>query len=277
MQATTILKLAAAMAGTVLLADAALAAGPKVAAHRAFYDLQLKPGRESTLLSASGRMAYEIAGSACEGWTVNYRLVNDFKPSEGNGRVVDTSSTSYETDDGLTFRYAQKEYVDNRLDGEKKISVDREPGKEGVGKATLPKAEDFVVAVDAIFPMQHQHKLMEAAIKGETRDSSVVYDGGDLAKTYKVITFIGSKKTAAPETDKGDGAALAKLALWPVSISYYPNGEPEAGQSEDTPAYQVSFDMYENGVAQNLLLDYGDFALEGKLINYEAVKQTTCN
>ena len=90
-------------------------------------------------------------------------------------------------------------------------------------------------------------------------------------------TFSGAKKSAAPETDKGDGAALAKLALWPVTISYYANGAPGDGQSEDTPAYQVSFDMYENGVAQNLLLDYGDFALEGRMINYEAVKQTACN
>ena len=274
MQATKLLT--APFIAFALMAGAPALAAPKISAHKAFYEFELKPGKESTLLSASGRMAYEVAGSTCEGWTVNYRLVNDFKPSEGTGRVVDTSSTSYETDDGLTFRYAQKEYVDNRLDAEKKIAVDRETGKEGTGKATLPKPEDFAVQADAVFPMQHQHKLMAAALAGETRDSSIVYDGGDGAKTYRVITFIGAKKTATIETDKGDAASLAKLSVWPVNISYYANGVLEEGESQDTPIYQVSFDMFENGVAQHLLLDYGDFALEGKLINYEAVKATAC-
>jgi EipB-like len=208
---------------------------------------------------------------------VNYRLVNDFKPNEGPGRLVDTSSTSYETDDGLTFRYAQKEYVDNKLEAEKKVSVDREPGKEGDGTSTLPMPEDFKVLADAVFPMQHQHRLMAAAAAGETRDSSIVYDGGDGAKSYRVITFIGGKKSVALETDKGDAASLATLAAWPVSISYYPNGKVAEGESQDTPLYQVNFDMFENGVAQNLLLDYGEFALQGKLVNYEASKETTCN
>ena len=36
-------------------------------------------------------------------------------------------------------------------------------------------------------------------------------------------------------------------------------------QGEATPAYQIGFTMYENGVADNLVLDYGDFALGGNL------------
>ncbi len=34
---------------------------------------------------------------------------------------------------------------------------------------------------------------------------------------------------------------------------------------DQTPAYTISFDLYENGVSRALKLDYGDFALRGEL------------
>ena len=36
--------------------------------------------------------------------------------------------------------------------------------------------------------------------------------------------------------------------------------------------YQVSFDMYENGVATGLVLDYGEFALSGKLADLKMLE-----
>ena len=45
-----------------------------------------------------------------------------------------------------------------------------------------------------------------------------------------------------------------------MTVSYYALD----GNSE-IPEYQVSFDMYENGVATGLVLDYGEFALSGRL------------
>jgi EipB-like len=42
------------------------------------------------------------------------------------------------------------------------------------------------------------------------------------------------------------------------------------------PDYQVSFDLYENGVATGLVLDYGSFALAGKLADLSLSDASEC-
>jgi hypothetical protein len=46
---------------------------------------------------------------------------------------------------------------------------------------------------------------------------------------------------------------------------------------EGTPAYTISYEMFENGVAGTLSLDYGDFALDGTLANFKLLEQPGCN
>ena len=70
-------------------------------------------------------------------------------------------------------------------------------------------------------------------------------------------------------------AALAELPSWPVTISYFPLGE--APQGEETPSHQVIFTMYSNGVAGNVTLDYGDFALDGTLSGIELLDKPECD
>jgi hypothetical protein len=56
-----------------------------------------------------------------------------------------------------------------------------------------------------------------------------------------------------------------------MMVSYY----TLEGDSE-TPEYQVSFNMYENGVATGLILDYGDFALKGTLMELKMLDASGC-
>ena len=249
-----------------------------IAPHRAVYDLTLKKtSSRAGLSSVEGRMAIEIGGSSCEGYTVNFRMVNRFKPADGEVRLIDTQSATWESGDGLSLRYNQSEYIDNKADTETKITATRDPsGGEGMGKMEKPKPEEFKLPAEAIFPMAHQLKLMQEAERGETRDSSVVFDGSDGAKTYKAITFIGSaaQKSSAPIAGT-QGEKLANMRSWPMSISYYSSVGDTA--AEDTaPSYQVSFQLYENGVANGLVLDYGEFSLAGTLKNLEFLGEPGC-
>jgi hypothetical protein len=59
-----------------------------------------------------------------------------------------------------------------------------------------------------------------------------------------------------------------------VTISYYPHSETPQG--EETPSHQVIFDMYDNGAAGDVTLDYGDFALEGELTGIEMLDVPEC-
>jgi hypothetical protein len=259
------------------------AAQPVIAAHRAIYDLQIKRTKDgSNLTAVAGRMVFELAGSKCDGWTVNFRMVNEFRTAEAPPRLVDSRSSSFEAADNLSMRYNFSEFVDNRLESEKRLSAElKADGSGGAGKLEMPKAEDFALPAGAMFPIQHQLRLMTAAEEGKPRDVSIVYDGGDGAKTYRTVTFIGPRKppgSVEPTLATGGAVKLKLQASWPMTLSYFSNGGvPEASQNPDTPAYQVGFDMYANGVADRLVLDYGDFALDGKLSQLEFLDQPACN
>jgi EipB-like len=248
-----------------------------VVPHRAIYDLEMiRTAQSGNIGGVTGRMAYEITGSECDGWTVSFRLVNQFQYKEGESRLIDTQSSSWETGDGKEMNYSQKEFIDNKQGDEKRLAVSRTAkDAEGVGRITLPKEANFKISAETIFPMRHQLRLMDAAAKGETRDVSLIYDGSEDDKPVRAITTIG--KRVDPGTSKDDlsnpnATDLQKLPSWPVSIGYYSTDESSA----ETPLYQINFDMYENGVSTGLVMDYGNFALSGKLAHLEFLKPETC-
>jgi len=246
-----------------------------IAAHRAVYDLSLKHASDRSGVSGvSGRMVIELNGSTCEGWTINFRMINRYLLQRGTTRLADNRSSSWEAGDGLSMHFTQRQFIDNKLQEETRIKVGRERlGVPGEAKISKPKPQTFKLAGDAVFPVQHQIRLVEAALAGESRDRSVVYDGSEGAKAYVAISFIGGEAKASDQGGKG-AEALHGQKAWPVSISYFDQENEQSG--EGTPAYQVSFRMFENGVAGDLTLDYGDFALLGKLTGYEALEQSAC-
>lgn len=261
----------------VFLAFVSQASASAVAPHRAVYDLQLlRTTQGANVGSVTGRMAYEVSGSECDGWTVSFRLVNRFDYKEGSPRIFDTQSSSWETGDGKTMTYTEKEFVDNKQENEKRVSVVR-ADKNSVGEVsiTLPKEKKSSISADTVFPMRHQLRLMDAAAKGEIRDVSLVYDGSDEEKTVRAISTIGKKVNAGEakkDKDNAQAAPLQSLSSWPVAIGYYSTTEDNA----ETPLYQINFDMYENGVSTSLVMDYGSFALSGKLAHLELLKAESC-
>lgn len=272
--AAAVLALAQVAPGHVMAGDVALAP------HRAVYDVTLKRADERADLSgAEGRLAMELGGSDCEGWTTNFRMANEFRPREGKGRVIDTQSASWESGDGLSMRYNQREFLDGSQEGEREVSAKRD-ASGGIGRAEIEKPEQrsLELAPETVFSIEHQKRLLRAALAGGTHESSLVYDGSDDSTGFRAIAFIGAKKMPgqAKSTIGGaSGEALAKLPAWPMTISFYTTKAGEA-QDEATPAYQVSFTMYVNGVADNLVLDYGDFALGGNLKVLEFLDQAPC-
>lgn len=260
----------------------ALSGAPAVAAaqllpHRAVYDLGLKKAESRSGISgASGRMVLEVTGSDCEGWSVSFRIVNEFVLSAGRSRLVDSRSSSWESGDGNNMRYSQRQYIDNRLESEVLVSAELgRDGAEGSGKTTKPEEAAFSLPNGVIFPVAHQKRLIDAAEAGQSRDEATVFDGSEGTKPYLAISFIGGgQQAAAPDNATGDGVAgLGQAQYWPVTLSYF----PLAGTGgEETPTHQISFRMYENGVATDLVLDYGEFSLDGTLSSLDLMEMPAC-
>lgn len=247
-----------------------------VSPHRALYNLTLLRANEgASLQSASGKLAFEVQGSTCEGYTVNFRMATKYGAKEGDPTVIDTRTTTYEGPGALELRHQLREAINGETKQDLKINVDREaPDKAGSGTVSTKPDQPFTVPPGAALPMQHQLKLMTLGEKGGGRDSSIIYDGSDEEKSFRAISFVGPQKPAgsvARDAANPAAAPLKGLASWPMTISYYP-----LEGNDETPQYQVSFDMYANGVASNLTLDYGDFALTGTLEKLDLLAPSSC-
>lgn len=258
----SVLTAPAAAAGTAAVADA-------LVPHRAVYDLKLaKSEGSSGLASANGRMVFEVKGSACRGWTVNFRFVTDSTDSEGRSRLTDLRSSTYESGDGRLFRFENRNYVDARVVEESAGEARRE---RSAIKVTLTKPKHRVFEIDgsALFPTQHLITMIEAAQQGRRLLQKIVYDGSENGdKVYDATAVIGAAHDGGADA-KGEAVVLrTSLAQSPqhaVTVSYFERGTQRSGEA--TPDYAMSFRLYPNGVSRRLRLDYGDFVLEGRLVD----------
>lgn len=258
----------------LLLAATSANAAPTVAPHRAVYDLSLLRG-SGQLLSADGRLAFEIEGSTCEGFTVNFRMATRYRPKEGDATLVDVTTTTYEGPGALDFRHQFAERIGGAVRSSHRINMTRATAEaEGEGSISSKPGETFSVPAGTLLPMQHQLRLMALGQSGGGRDSSVIFDGSDEGKPFRAISFVSKAKAAESlARDAGNPAAapLKGLSAWPTTVSYF-----KFDGSSETPEYQVSFDMFENGVATGLVLDYGEFALSGTLADLKMLEAADC-
>jgi hypothetical protein len=245
--------------------------------HRAIYELSLGKVRgKASVQNARGRILYDFTGSACEGYTLDFRQVAELDNGEGKISLSDLRSNTWEDGAGKTYRFASQNHLNQKLLDAVDGKAERSTGGVAV---TLTKPEPRKVDLDAaiVFPTEHVRRIIEAARAGQTILEFPIYDGSETGeKVYNSLTVIG-REIGPGERDLNDAASrndvLAKLRRWPVTVSYFERGKP-AG--EQTPVYAISFDLYENGVSRTLVLDYNDFSISGVLKNIELKDSKPC-
>ena len=247
--------------------------------YRAFYDLE--PARISQGSGAQpidGKVAYEVSGSACAGYTIDSDYTTRYANSDQGGiRAVNTVSTTFESMDRLQLQISQTQSVNKEVTDDSKIMAKRpdasaeiQADQQGTNK------QHFTLGADVLFPTAHQQKLLAEAVAGQTRDVSMVYDGSDGAKLFRVVTFIGKKRapgTYAPDLANPEAQSLQSMASWPFQLGYYATDNPNS----DTPDFQATFNMYENGVSTEMLFDYGTFSMKGRLSHFETLPPKPCD
>ena len=256
------------LSSTVLALAVAIqpaAALPLLQPHRAVYDLSLdKASDRSGITGLTGRMVYEFNGSPCEGYTVKFRFVTQIDTSD-NSRLTDQQTTTFEDAKGKTFSFVTKSFVDQALDKEVKGTATKDA--KGV-RVALDKPEKQTLNLGPTqFPTQHLEELIGKAEKGETFYQTNLFDGSEDADRIMSTTVIVGKPVVAAKDDP-ELPALNKLAkdkYWPVDIAYF--DDSKAGDGEELPEYRISFKLHENGLTRDLVMDYGDFSMTGKLVN----------
>lgn len=239
--------------------------------HRAVYDLELKDAAEKAGIKAMyGRMVYEFTGSACEGYKVDFRFVTETEVGEEK-RVSDQRSSTFEDVSGGRFEFESRSYTDDRLDKEVQGTAEEKADKISV-ELTSP-SEKQVDLQPSRFPTEHMLEVIRLARSGKHFFEARIFDGSDNGdKAVFTTTVVGSPTAVLPDDpDAKSAGRLKDEKTWPVTIAYF-NDE----KADGLPTYRMSFKLYDNGVSRDLTMDYGDFALSGKLVKLDFLPESKC-
>jgi hypothetical protein len=227
-----------------------------LAAHRALYNLTLDTSRGSDVVSARGTMGYEVI-DACDGWAVRQRLSMTLTNTEGQDIQMVSDYATWESKDGLKFRFHMKETTDtavtSQTDGD--ASLER-AGGPGEVHYTVPKDTTAKLPPGTLFPMAHTSAIIAGAEAGKRFLSLPLFDGTDDNGVEDSSIVILDWKQPAPNSYK----LLAELPSTRVRLAFF-----DRSKSSETPTYQVGMRYWQNGAADNLQMDFGDFVMDGKL------------
>src|SRR5712672_3510234 len=203
----------------------AAASGPFLP-HQALYELSLVKSRGSNAInSARGRILYNFSGSACEGYTSEFRQVSELDSGEGKVTLSDLRSTSWEDGAGKSYRFK----IDARMNDSDATPVDGVAERAGDHinvKLKQPVAKTFTLDGATVFPTEQIQRIIAAAKEGKSLLELTVYDGSDNGqKVYNTLSVFvqpipGDRSVAAPDPSTANDV-MKSLTRWPVTVSYY--------------------------------------------------------
>lgn len=239
-------------------------AAPEMAPHRAAYRLTLDRARQGgEVIQAEGAMLFEVM-DACDGWTTRQRL--QLVVADRAGQTVETASdySTWESKDGRRLRFTLTQTaqgaVTQRISGEAAL----EPGGKG-GTVTYeaPSASQASLPPGTLLPMAHTIRTLEMARAGQRMLVTPLFDGTSEEGAQDSTTLLSSW-TPAPTEPRfplmaGQASARMRIAFF----------GKDAAAGASAPEYEVGLRYYANGVADEMKMDFGDFAVDAAMQSLE--------
>lgn len=228
----------------------------RMAAHQARYVLTLDRVRGSEIVGARGTMGYEVV-DACDGWAVRQRLGMTITNADGQDIEMVSDYTTWESKDGLKFRFHMRQTTDTAVTAQTAgtASLRRTQGP-GEARYTMPRDFKLELPAGTLFPMMHTASIIMAAKEGKKFVTIPLFDGTDED---------GGEDSSAAIVDwkppfKTDYPMLSALPSTRVRLAFF---DRKSGGM--TPAYEVGMRYWENGVADDMQMDFGDFVMKAKM------------
>ena len=267
----------ACLVALVLLLSTAAAApalAVDISPHRALYSLSLATTKSgSGVVGASGAMVYEW-GETCDGWTVQQRFRLRLEYAEQDNMEVSSTLVTWEAKNGLRYRFNERRLRNGELDEEIKGEAKLDgPDKGGSAEFTKPEAATLPLVPGALFPTAHTVLLIQRAQAGDTFVGRHVFDGATVETAGTITAVIGPRLEPGPS---GKGEKLPKSPLlqrpsWRMRLAFFP-----ADSKQEQPDYELGMRLLDNGVSQDMTLDYGDYVIRAKLDDIEALPKPSC-
>jgi hypothetical protein len=249
-----------------IAAEAVEAGVSRMASHRAAYRLDLGDARNSGITAVRGAMVFDVQ-DACEGWATRQRMT--MTVTDRDGRDIDTDSdyATYEAKDNSALRFSLTQStggaVSQRVAGEATLRPD------GSGRATFsePAGKEEELPAGTILPTRHTVLAIEAARAGQRILAAPLFDGTTDEGAQDTTTIILNWN---PPQDPPPFPMLANLASARLRIAFFERGAGGTGASQ--PEYEVGLRYFENGVADEIVMDFGEFSVTGKLLELQPVQ-----
>ena len=235
-----------------------LAQASGLTGQHAVYDLTLSKVRTHDLTGAAGQMSFDVV-DGCTGWATTQHMTLIIRNVDGTLNKSVTDYITWESKDGKNFTFTLRE-SDN--DGKEQIddsgsAVHTGSNGAGIITYTTPAKTVLTMPPGTLFPMAHTEALLAAGRAGEKFISPPLFDGTTADGTQ--ATFVAVLGHHAPENNAFP--ALSPIPSTNVDIAFY-----ERKNDDENPDFRTQMRYFENGVATNLVMDFGDFVMTGKLV-----------
>ncbi len=258
-----LLTLLSTLAGAQAAPSAAVAAGvPELVPHRAAYELSRGTNSvDPEVIGVRGRMEVTFEAS-CDGWrleqSLGLRLYTEMGVAADSLAVLQ----AFETSDAQRYYFNTHGYENGRRVETIRGTAHADPDS-GAVRLILgePVKERRELPEGTLFPVLHLRQMLEAARDGERSVVRVVFDGSTMESPYEVSAVFGAEREAHPRVGDAGGRA------WPVRLAYF---RPDAVLPD--PEFEMSMLLHENGIAGDMVYDYGELEIDVTLRDVELLE-----
>src|SRR5215813_1144058 len=184
-------RLASLVLALLLLSGAAPVPAVDLVSHRAVYRLALDSNALGVDVSdVQGEMIYEW-GDACDGWTTTQKSRMKFFYQDGRTADIGWTLSSWESKDGLRYRFFVRNFQGSKLLGELRGEARLDgAGKGGVAEFSEPKASRLALPAGTLFPTSHSRSLLGHLAAGDRAFYATVFDGTDQQGIYDISAVL---------------------------------------------------------------------------------------
>lgn len=221
----------------------------------ATYDLRLAKVRGHSVTGATGLMQFD-ALETCHAWGVTQRMTLLIRNEDGSLTRSVSDYVTWEAKDGHSLSFNLQQSEDGKTETNDAGTATRGAGGIITVVYTTPKGRVLTLPKGTLFPMAHTAALIDAGEAGKKFIAPPLFDG--TSKHGAEHTFVAITKLLKPAASSFP--SLSALPSADVDIAFYkrdPTGED--------PDFRTQMRYYSNGVADNIMLDFGDFVMSGKL------------
>ena len=202
-------------------------------------------------------MGYEVI-DACDGWAVRQRLSMTLTNTEGQDIQMVSDYATWESKDGLKFRFHMKQTTDtavtSQTDGDAKLERTGGPGE---AHYTVPEDTTKPLPAGTLFPMAHTSAILAAAAgRQEVPRPAAVRRHRRFRRRRTAPSSCWTGRSRRPTSTR----SLSNLPSTRVRLAFF-----DHAAKGEVPTYQVGMRYWENGVADNLQMDFGDFVMDAKM------------